>query len=78
MRRAVTDFQLIRYIDSTMDELVAECGACRHEIVLDVMEIISTHGANLWIGELRERLQCQQCGARAARIFARSLPEATF
>jgi hypothetical protein len=72
MRRAVTDFQLIRYIDSTMDELVAECGDCRHELVLDVMEIIGTHGANLWIGELRERLQCRRCGTRAASIFARS------
>ena len=78
MRRPVTDFQLIRYIDSTMHELVAECGACRHEIVLDVMEIISTYGANLWIGELRERLQCQQCGARAARIFARCRPVIRF
>jgi hypothetical protein len=73
MRRAVTDFQLIRYIDSTLDELIAECGACRHEDVLDVAEIISMHGANLWIGELRERLQCRQCGARTPSIFARPL-----
>lgn len=78
MRRTIADSELIRYIDTTTYDLVAECAACRHEIVLDVMEIISAHGANLWIGELRERLHCRQCGARVASIFARSLPVTSF
>lgn len=73
MRSAVTDFNLIRYIDTTKYELVAECGACRYEVALDVAEIISMFGANLWIGELRDRLQCGQCGAHAASIFTRSM-----
>ncbi len=57
MRHVVTDFQLIRYIDTAVNELIAECGGCRHEYALDVADIISTHCANLWVGELRERLQ---------------------
>jgi hypothetical protein len=62
MRGHVSDYELIRYIDKT-GNLVAECDACHHELVLDVAEIINTCGANLWTGELRHRLQCRQCGA---------------
>jgi hypothetical protein len=77
-RRPVSDFQLIRYIDTTTHALIAECGGCGHELVLDVMAIIDEHGANLWIGELRERLQCKKCGARAASIVVRDLPTMPF
>lgn len=69
MRRAVPDSELIRYIDTITYDLVAECGACNHEVVLDVAEIITTRGANLWIGELRTSLNCQRCGARRASVF---------
>lgn len=78
MRRSITDFDLIRYVDTAARELVAECGACRHQVVLDVAEIISTRGANLWIGELRASLQCRQCGALRSGIFARSCPMMPF
>lgn len=78
MRQTVSDFELIRYIDTTTSELAAECSACHSEIVLDVAEFISAHGANLWIGDLRDRLQCRQCTARAARIFTRALPVMPF
>jgi hypothetical protein len=70
--RPVTDFQLIRYIDTTAVDLVAVCGKCRRAAVVDVRAIIAAQGANVWLGQIRERQHCEHCGARAAELFTQS------
>jgi hypothetical protein len=67
-----TDFQLIRYIDTTAVDLVAVCGKCRRATVLDVQAIIDGEGPNVWLAAIRERQQCPHCGARATELFTRA------
>jgi hypothetical protein len=71
----VTDFQLIRYIDTTAVDLVAVCGKCRRAAVVDVRAIIDAEGANVWLGAIREH---QHCGAQVAQLFTRALPMSSF
>jgi hypothetical protein len=68
----ITDFQLISYVDTTAADLVAVCGNCRRAAVVDVWAIIDAEGPNVWLGHIRERQQCQHCGARAAELYTRS------
>jgi hypothetical protein len=67
----VTEFQLLRYVDTTAVDLVAVCSKCKRAAVVGVMAIINAEGANVWLGNIRERQQCQHCEARTATMWLR-------
>jgi hypothetical protein len=53
---------------SPRNRLDAHCTRCRYSRRLDVQELIAKYGP-LRIGELRERLRCNRCGARRPQVI---------
>jgi hypothetical protein len=71
-RHPITDFQLIRYVDTTAVDLVAVCGKCRRAAVVDKRAILAAEGANVWARPHPRAPALRALRARASRLFMQS------
>lgn len=49
-----------------------ECSKCRKFAVINVDRLAEAYGADLTLGEIRNRARCQRCGARNPVILLRA------
>lgn len=68
MHNPITIERLRDYI-AHAHEITAECPACRHRALLDVLALAVAHGEENKLAQIGRRLRCVNCGRKGTPLW---------